>query len=476
MKKLFIRSAVALAVSSLLTVTSSFASEQPNAEDLVGKFYGGLHLTHVDLDSERWFNENPLSSLNNADGFGAEVGYRVTKSTEFRLAYSHLNLDAKNNTGFDKPSSYAVAFDVLYFPTEKNFYLLGGFSQFDVIDRNVSANLGLGYRHYVSKKAALYFETKAHYQFDNYFDDFTAQLGFTYFFGDTSSSSKKSNSDLAAAGFMGSAIYANLSQADKDLYASLTPAEQALFEKMSAGERSLFANLTPAERALYVNMSPAERSLFLNMSPAERSVYGNFSQAEKDMYASLPADEKSLYLGMTQAERDAYANMTQAEKDAYMAKLAAMKLIDTDKDGILDSADLCADSAPGAEVDAKGCTIYASDIESIKLSINFDNNKDIVKPEYFGKIAEVANFLKTNTNVTVEIEGHASALGDAAVNQMLSQHRAEAVVAILTDKHGIDIDRLSAIGYGETQLLNTARTAQAHAENRRIVAVMTTEK
>ncbi len=475
MKKLFIRSAVALAVSSLFTVTSSFASEQPNAADLVGKVYGGLHLTHVDLDSERWLTDNPLSSLNNANGLGIEFGYRASTTTEFRLAYSDLNLDSKNG-GFDKPSSYGLAFDVLYFPTEKNFYLLGGVSQFDVVDTDLSSNLGLGYRHYVSEKAALYFETKAHYQFDNYYDDFTAQVGFTYFFGGSSSSSKNSNSDLAAMGFMGSAAYAGMSQAEKDLYASLTPAEQALFENMSATERSLFANLTPAERALYANMSVAERSLFLNMTPAERSVYGNMSQAEKDIYASLSPAERSLYLGMTQAQRDEYANMTQAEKDAFMAKLAAMALVDTDNDGVPDSADLCADSTPGIEVDARGCTVYASDVESITLSINFDNNKDVVKPEYLGKIEEVATFLKANTNVSVVIEGHASALGDAAVNQMLSQHRAEAVVAILTNTHGIDIDRLSAVGYGEDQLLNTANTAQAHAENRRIVAVMSTEK
>ena len=46
--------------------------------------------------------------------------------------------------------------------------------------------------------------------------------------------------------------------------------------------------------------------------------------------------------------------------------------------------------------------------------------------------------------------GHTDDVGDAAMNQDLSQHRAQAVVAYLT-QYGIAAARLTAAGYGETK-------------------------
>lgn len=443
MKKLFIRSAIALTISSLFTVTSAFANEQPVAADLVGRAYGGLHLTHIDLDSKRWLTSDANSSLNNGDGFGAELGYRATETTEFRLAYSHINLDAKNG-GFHKPHSAAIAIDALYFPTEQNFYLLAGFSQLDVVDTKLSSNLGLGYRHYLSDKTALYLETKAHYQFSNYHDDFTTQLGFTYFFGDSKKgSSSKNTAAKVASGFMATQAFANLTQDQKDAYANL-----------SQFEKDAFASMNTAERAKFLNMSSSERALYLNMSAAD----------------------KALYLDMTQAEKDAYANMTAAERSAFMAKLAAEKMVDADNDGIADTLDNCENSSVMYKVDASGCTVYMDDVASINLLVNFANNSSIVQPQYADQIKEVADFLAANKNINVVIEGHASALGDDAYNKVISQKRADSIVSMLTTKHGIDSDRLSAIGYGEEKLLNTDNTAAANAENRRIIATMSVDK
>jgi len=354
MKKIILRSAVALAVSSLFATTAAFSAEQPKAEDLVGKAYAGLHLLHIETDNERWLTGNPMSSLNNGDGFGGELGYRLNTTTELRLSYSHINLDAKN-PGFDEPSASNIAFDGLFFPTEQNFYLLLGLSELDIVDSKLSTNLGLGYRHYLSEKTALYFETKAHYQFDEYYDDYSAQLGFTYFFGD----SKKS---------------------------------------------------TPAKKAVKA------------------------------------------------------------------AEATSVAMLDSDKDGVPDAKDQCKASPMVDKVDASGCTIFMNDTVSMNLLINFDNNKAVIKPEYFAKVKEVADFLKTYKSVNVVIEGHASAPGNDAVNKSLSQLRADAVVEMLENKYQIDASRLSAVGYGEERLLNKANTKAAHAENRRIVATINADK
>lgn len=61
----------------------------------------------------------------------------------------------------------------------------------------------------------------------------------------------------------------------------------------------------------------------------------------------------------------------------------------------------------------------------------------------------LASLLKENPNVTIELGAHCDYRGDDAYNERLSQRRAESVVRYLTE-HGIQPDRLTAKGYGET--------------------------
>ena len=80
--------------------------------------------------------------------------------------------------------------------------------------------------------------------------------------------------------------------------------------------------------------------------------------------------------------------------------------------------------------------------------------------------------MKENTDATVVLEGHASAVGDAEYNMTLSKKRADDVADELI-KDGISEDRISTVGYGEERLKNEANTLEAHAENRRVEAQLT---
>ncbi len=85
--------------------------------------------------------------------------------------------------------------------------------------------------------------------------------------------------------------------------------------------------------------------------------------------------------------------------------------------------------------------------------------------------------MKTYPHVSLTINGHSSAQGNAKYNQTLSAKRAQAVVAVLVKEFGIKASRLQAIGHGESDLLNKENTAAAHKQNRRIEAsVSTTNK
>ena len=72
------------------------------------------------------------------------------------------------------------------------------------------------------------------------------------------------------------------------------------------------------------------------------------------------------------------------------------------------------------------------------------------------------------------IEGHADPRGDAQHNLRLSQLRADSVVGYLAGRHQISRDRLSPVGKGDTEPLNTRQMDAP--ENRRVTIVTLSER
>jgi OmpA-OmpF porin, OOP family len=83
-------------------------------------------------------------------------------------------------------------------------------------------------------------------------------------------------------------------------------------------------------------------------------------------------------------------------------------------------------------------------------SIFFDFGKSVLKPESFPELDRVVQMLNENPAMVIEVAGHTDNIGKAAFNQYLSERRAGAVKKFLTSK-GIDANRITTIGYGETK-------------------------
>lgn len=82
------------------------------------------------------------------------------------------------------------------------------------------------------------------------------------------------------------------------------------------------------------------------------------------------------------------------------------------------------------------------------------------------ELDKVVAFL-LETPVSVEIGGHTDADGAEALNQTLSQDRADAVLTYLTSQ-GVPADSLTSVGFGETQPVAPNDTNENKAKNRRI--------
>jgi OOP family OmpA-OmpF porin len=82
--------------------------------------------------------------------------------------------------------------------------------------------------------------------------------------------------------------------------------------------------------------------------------------------------------------------------------------------------------------------------------VHFDYDKSTLKPEAQTILKRNVQMLKDNPKAKIRIAGYTSAAGTEAYNQKLSERRAIAVQEYLINEGVITRDRLSTIGYGET--------------------------
>lgn len=104
----------------------------------------------------------------------------------------------------------------------------------------------------------------------------------------------------------------------------------------------------------------------------------------------------------------------------------------------------------------------------VSYGIYFDVNKDVVKPESYGTISDIAKVLKENPTVNIKIIGHTDSDGNDAANLDLSKRRAASVKNALVSQFGIDVSRIQTDGKGETEPITPNTTSEGKAKNRRV--------
>jgi outer membrane protein OmpA-like peptidoglycan-associated protein len=110
---------------------------------------------------------------------------------------------------------------------------------------------------------------------------------------------------------------------------------------------------------------------------------------------------------------------------------------------------------------------------SASLLITFETGSSVLTGKAKQQLDVVAGALKREqlAALTFNVEGHADPRGVAASNLSLSQQRAESVCAYL-EQNGIDKSRLTPVGKGDTELINTDNPIAP--ENRRVTIVTNT--
>lgn len=86
-------------------------------------------------------------------------------------------------------------------------------------------------------------------------------------------------------------------------------------------------------------------------------------------------------------------------------------------------------------------------------TILFDLNKSYIRPDAALELAKIFDVMQQNPNMKVDIRSHTDSRNSADYNRKLSDRRAKSTMEWLI-KNGISKNRLTAKGYGESQLLN----------------------
>ena len=105
-----------------------------------------------------------------------------------------------------------------------------------------------------------------------------------------------------------------------------------------------------------------------------------------------------------------------------------------------------------------------------ETTVYFGNGKTTVDPQYQTQLVQFAQKAKGITAYILQVQGYASKVGSAALNQRLSSERANAVTAILEQQGGIPLTNMLAPGaMGTSSQVDSDKTAEGQAENRRVV-------
>jgi outer membrane protein OmpA-like peptidoglycan-associated protein len=151
-----------------------------------------------------------------------------------------------------------------------------------------------------------------------------------------------------------------------------------------------------------------------------------------------------------------------------LARYQGCPIPDTDGDGVNDEEDKCP-TRPGTAAN-QGCPEIAKEvIEKINFAaknVFFATGSYKLLAKSNKSLDAVADLMKKDPTLNLDIDGHTDSQGSDESNQVLSDNRAGAVKNYLISK-GIDASRLKSTGYGETKPVADNTTAAGRAKNRR---------
>lgn len=167
-------------------------------------------------------------------------------------------------------------------------------------------------------------------------------------------------------------------------------------------------------------------------------------------------------------DRDGIADVDDACPDEY-GGAATKGCPDRDGDSVVDRDDRCPDKAGPAS--NKGCPELTKETKEVLAravkQVQFQSGKATLLTSSYEVLNAVADLMVVHPEYSLSISGHTDSQGDDKMNMRLSESRARACYDYLVKK-GINANRITHTGYGETKPVATNINAAGRAQNRRV--------
>lgn len=210
-----------------------------------------------------------------------------------------------------------------------------------------------------------------------------------------------------------------------------------------------------------------------DMKDDDKDGIANYLDEEKDTPEGTPVDSKGRKVESKLGDMD--SDGVKDEEDfcpTIAGSKSAQGCPDADGDGVADFIDACPNEKGTKE--NHGCAKKAnsemgdaSKLPADVRALQFDLGKATIKNKYKKTLDLLAKTMKSNPNFNLVISGHADPTGTEALNNQLSQERADAVKNYLVSK-GVDASRLTTQGFGSTKPVASNDTEAGRAQNRRV--------
>jgi outer membrane protein OmpA-like peptidoglycan-associated protein len=178
---------------------------------------------------------------------------------------------------------------------------------------------------------------------------------------------------------------------------------------------------------------------------------------------------QSIQAGVHQTQQQTAANQAELEKQnaALKAQNEALEqqqaqLTEQQKALAEQKKQIAANTARFGQMD----DYYIWD----EVTVLFGNGVVKVDPKYVPQLTALAQKAQSVNGYMIEVQGYASSVGSQAVNQRLSEERANNVSNILLQQGHVPLTRMMApAAMGESRQIATDKTKEGQAENRRVV-------
>ena len=171
---------------------------------------------------------------------------------------------------------------------------------------------------------------------------------------------------------------------------------------------------------------------------------------------------QNAQVGLAETKETAQQNKEDLEKANAALKEHQDALTEQEKKIAANQAAIAAATARFGQLD----DYYILD----EITVYFGNGKVKVDPKYNPELVALAEKAKGINGYVIQVKGYASASGSTALNQKLSEDRANNVTNILLQQGHVPLTNMLAPGaMGESHQVGNDKTADTEAENRRVV-------